>query len=150
MYEYGFGCVQRYFILFTCDFLVGCGYKLQNQCIISSNLYGCFYLSHFTNYIERHPRKTRWLYLIIIIHNHNDNNTRRWWYPADNEFAARLGIVDGESKGGRVKRMGLGPNWVLNSDRCAAVIKQQISLFRRRTLLPPAARRGLLRVFSTP
>jgi len=83
--------------------------------------------------------------IIIIIHNYGDNNAR--WYPDDNEFVARLGIVDGESKGERVKRIGSGPNWILNSDRCGAVIKQQISLFRRRTL-PPAARSGLLRVFS--
>jgi len=55
-----------------------------------------------------------------------------------NSRHGRPGIVDGESKGERVKRIGSRPNWILNSDRCGAVIKQQISLFRRRTL-PPAA-----------
>lgn len=110
--------------------------------------YVCFYFSRFDNYIERVPtRPKQGGYLIIIIHNYDDNNAR--WYSADNEFSARLCIVDGESKGERVKRIGSGPNWILNSDRCGAVIKQQISLFRRRTL-PPAARRGLLPVFSAP
>lgn len=71
------------------------------------------------------------------MHNDDDDDDDNSACPCDTRPIMNTPAVSSmrESKGGRVKRIGLGPNWILNSDRCAVVIKQQIPRFRRRRTL---------------